>query len=47
MTDRGSGPREVLPSDNLVPIDRLSDALVDPGYDRDEVSILGGEPPVS
>ena len=28
----------------LVPVDRLADALLDPAYDRDGVSILGGEP---
>lgn len=28
----------------LVPVDRLADALLDPAYDRDGVTILGGEP---
>lgn len=28
----------------LVPVDRLADALLDPAYPRDGVSILGGEP---
>lgn len=34
------------PSDagTLVPVDRLADALLDPAYERDGVSILGGEP---
>lgn len=34
------------PSDagTLVPIDRLADVLLDPAYERDGVSILGGEP---
>lgn len=29
---------------SLVPVDRLADALLDPAYDRDGISILGGEP---
>jgi anaerobic ribonucleoside-triphosphate reductase activating protein len=28
----------------LVPVDRLADVLLDPGHERDGVSILGGEP---
>ena len=28
----------------LVPVDRLADALLDPWFDRDGISILGGEP---
>jgi anaerobic ribonucleoside-triphosphate reductase activating protein len=28
----------------LVPVDRLTDALLDPAHERDGVSILGGEP---
>jgi anaerobic ribonucleoside-triphosphate reductase activating protein len=28
----------------LVPVDRLADALMDPAFERDGVSILGGEP---
>jgi anaerobic ribonucleoside-triphosphate reductase activating protein len=28
----------------LVPVDRLADALLDPAYERDGVTILGGEP---
>jgi len=28
----------------LVPVDRLAEALLDPAYQRDGVSILGGEP---
>ena len=28
----------------MVPIDRLADALLDPWFDRDGISILGGEP---
>lgn len=29
---------------SLVPVDRLAEALLDPAYDRDGISILGGEP---
>src|SRR5262249_21817787 len=29
---------------SLVPVDRLADALLDPRYERDGISILGGEP---
>ena len=28
----------------LVPVDRLADALLDPAYERDGVTLLGGEP---
>jgi len=28
----------------LVPVDCLAEALLDPAYERDGVSILGGEP---
>lgn len=27
-----------------VPVDRLAESLLDPGYERDGISILGGEP---
>jgi anaerobic ribonucleoside-triphosphate reductase activating protein len=33
-----------LSAGRLVPVDRLADALLDSGYKRDGVSILGGEP---
>jgi anaerobic ribonucleoside-triphosphate reductase activating protein len=29
---------------SLVPVDHLADALLDPQYERDGISILGGEP---
>jgi anaerobic ribonucleoside-triphosphate reductase activating protein len=28
----------------LVPVDRLADALLDPAFERDGISVLGGEP---
>ena len=28
----------------LIPVNRLADALIDPAYERDGISILGGEP---
>ncbi|MFN8475515.1 MAG: 4Fe-4S single cluster domain-containing protein [Anaerolineae bacterium] len=43
---RGCIAQETWPFDGgaLVPVERLADVLLDPAYERDGVTILGGEP---